>query len=200
MEYFVLAEEFVVIDANAVLWRAARPLLDAALRLDQSHEQYTWHGWNKTQIDIFLKSLPSPCSLVVGVWETEPAQDDTPEQERLVIGIVCEVGEGEVRTLRTFEALAETGLKPVEQLEPGFEEAIDIIRAAKKAVAPVAWALFTDRATWNTWIFGDADEVEAADGEEEIINKGELLASFARQGRCVLLGSQTAHIQQHHLG
>ncbi len=198
MEYVVLADEFMVIDAESRLWQAVRQLLDAALRLEQQHGLNTWHGWNKAQIDIFLKSLPSPCSLVAGVWETGSARDEPPKQEQLVIGVVCEVQEGEVCSLRTFEALAEAGLKPVEQVEPGFEDAIDIMRAAKKAVAPVAWALFTDKITWDAWVFGDADYVEAANGVEGIIDKGELMASFARQGRCVLMGSQTAHVNSHH--
>jgi hypothetical protein len=191
----VLAEELMVIDADSDLWRVVRPLLDAALRLEQHDDQYTWHGWNKAQIDIFLKSLPALCSLVAGVWETDPACDDTPEQEKLVIGIVCEVREGEVRSLRTFEALVEAGLKPVKQLEPGYEDAIDIMCATKSVVAPVAGALFTDKATWNAWIFGDAEGVETEIEKEAVIAKGELLAGFARQGRCVLMGSQTAHTQ-----
>ncbi len=132
MEYVVLADEFMVIDAESRLWQAVRPLLDVALRLAQQHEQFTWHGWNKAQIEIFLKSLPSPCSLVASAWEMGPGQNDALEQEKLVVGMVCEVHEGEVCSLRTFEALAEAGLKSVEQLEPGFEDAIDIMRAAKK--------------------------------------------------------------------
>jgi hypothetical protein len=47
-------------------------------------------------------------------------------------------------------------------------------------VAPVAWALFTDQTTWNEWLFAEDD-------------KDELIASLAKQGRCVLMGSQASH-------
>jgi hypothetical protein len=181
----VLAGEFLVIDADAPLWRAVRPLLDLALRLEQNDEAYAWHGWSKRQIDAFLRGLPEHCTLVVGVWETLDEQAST-ERESLVLGCVCEVMEGQVRSLRTFEAFSGLGLPALERLEPGLEHALDVMRFARTQVAPVAWALFTDRATWDEWLFTD-------DQDED---KGELLATFARHGRCVLMGSQTAH---HHL-
>jgi hypothetical protein len=111
------------------------------------------------------------------------------EGEQLVLGVACEVVEGEVCSIRTFEALREAGLKPTEQLEPGIDDALEIMRVVKMQVAPVAWGLFTDKATWDEWLFASGE-----DGGS--IDKGELLASFARRGRCVLLGSRTAH---HHL-
>jgi hypothetical protein len=200
----MLAEELVILDGGAPLWNAARPLLDVALRLEQCEESYTWHGWNKQQISSFLKSLPPKCSLVVGVWETALAGDDEDkqneqneqneqngqeEQESLVLGVICEVVDGEVCSIRSFEALAEDGLKAVEDLEPGVDDALEIMRVVKTQVAPVAWALFTDKAAWNEWLFADDDE-------GRVVNKGDILASFARQGRCVIMGSETAH---HHL-
>ncbi len=159
----MLAEELLVLNAASPLWNAARPLLDVALRLEQYDESYTWCGWNKQQISSFLKSLPKKCSLVVGV---------------------CEVW-----SIRAIEALAEAGLKAVEHLEPGVDDALEIMRVVRTQVAPVAYALFTDKAAWDEWLF-------AADGEGSIVNKGDILASLAQQGRCVVLGSQTAH---HHL-
>ena len=191
----MLAEELVVLDGATPLWNAARPLLDVALRLEQYEESYIWHGWNKQQISSFLKSLPPKCSLVVGVWETalvgddEDEQDEQDEYESLVLGVACEVVDGEVCTIRSFEALAEDGLKAVEDLEPGVDDALEIMRVVKTQVAPVAWALFADKAAWDEWLFADDDE-------ESVVNKGEILASFARQGRCVIMGSETAH---HHL-
>jgi hypothetical protein len=182
----VLADELVVLDADSHLWRAARPLLDAALRLDQHNDTYSWHGWDKQQMSRFLKNLPSPCSLIVGVWETISTEDDTAEREELALGIVCEVVEGEIRSICTFEALASAGLKPIKQLEPGFDDAIEIMRVARKFVAPVAWALFIEKMAWDEWLF-------AAGDDGAVVNKGELLASFARQGCCVLMGSQTTH-------
>src|SRR6266568_48005 len=71
----------------------------------------------------------------------------------------------------------------VKHLEPGFEDAFEIIRVARAQVAPVAWGLFTDKTTWDEWLF-------ASNGDEGVIDKGELLASFARKGRCVLLSSE----------
>jgi len=188
----MLAEELVILDGGAPLWNAARPLLDVALRLEQCEESYTWHGWNKQQISSFLKSLPPKCSLVVGVWETALAgdnEDKQNEQELLVLGVVCEVVDGEVCSIRSFEALAEDGLKAVEDLEPGVDDALEIMRVVKTQVAPVAWALFTDKAAWDEWLFADDDE-------GRVVNKGDILASLARQGRCVIMGSETAH---HHL-
>jgi hypothetical protein len=184
----VLAEELVVIDAQSALWAAARPLLDVALRLELNGENYVWHGWNKRQIESLLASLPSHCSLVVGVWEVQAREGTAIEQETLSMGIVCEVVDGTVTSICTFDALVEAGLKATNELEPGFEDAVAIMRATRSMVAPVAWALFTDRGTWNEWVLA-CDE----DQSESVIDKGELLATFARQGRCVLMGSQTTH-------
>jgi hypothetical protein len=186
VEHEVLAEELAVLDADSSLWPAARPLLDIALRLEQNDDSYSWHGWNKEQISRFLKSLPTSCSLIIGVWEIGETEGDPIGQENLTLGVICEVVEGEISSVRTFEALVAEGLKPIKQLEPGFEDALEIMRLARIQVAPVAWALFTDKATWDEWLF--------ADGENEtVIDKGELLATFARQGRCVLMGNQATH-------
>lgn len=189
----MLAEELTVLDVDSPLWSTARPLLDAALLLEQNDETFSWHGWDKQQINQFLASLPPRSTFVVGVWdifqEQEGASGERIERELLTTGIVCEVLDGAIQSIRTFNALLNMGLKPVEQLEPGSEDATEILRVVRTAIAPVAWALFTDRATWNEWIFAD-------DNENHGINKGELLATFAQQGRCVLLGGQTA---QRHL-
>jgi len=180
----VLAEELTVVDEDSSLWQVVQPLLDAALRLEQHDNAYAWHGWSKRQIDIFLANLPPQCSLVVGVWETVASMAE--EREYLALGFVCEVVEGEVRSVRTFEALTAAGLKAVKHLEPGFEDALEIMRVARTQVAPVAWGLFTDRITWDEWLFASNDD-------EGVIDKGELLASFARKGRCVLLSSKVEH-------
>jgi len=179
----VLAEEFAIIDPEAALWNAVRPLLDSALRLEREEKSYTWHGWRKDFIEAFLKHLPAHCALLVGVWDAlgvSGEADDAQEREVLALGCICEVREGEICSLRTFEALADTDLPPARELEPGYQHAVELMRAARMQVAPVAWALFTDRATWNEWLFAEDD-------------KGELLASLAQQGHCVLMGSQTSH-------
>lgn len=182
----MLAEELLVIDGDSPLWRPARTLLDVALRLEQNDDTYSWHGWNKKQISVFLDSLPARCSLVSGVWETKPGDDGRPEYEDLTLGIVCEVVEGEVCSIRTFEVLSAAGLKPAKQLKPGVDDALEIMRAARMLVAPVAWALFMEKSAWDEWLFASGDG-------GAVIDKGELLAAFARQGRCVLMGSQTTH-------
>lgn len=179
----MLAEELTVLDVDSALWRAARPLLDAALLLEQNETSYSWYGWNKQQVDVFLKELPAKSSLVVGVWEVVAEEGAKAVHELLTLGVVCEVVEGEVHSVRTFEALSDVGLNASEQLEPGIEDALEIMRVVNAEVAPVAWALFTDKATWDEWLFAHGDDGGA-------MNKGELLASLARQGRCVLLGSQ----------
>jgi hypothetical protein len=181
----VLAEDFVIIDPNASLWNAIRPLLDSALRLEREEKSYTWHGWRKEPIEAFLKRLPAHCTLLVGVWDAEGMAgetDDAQEREILVLGYICEVREGEICSLRTFEALADAdiSLPPARELEPGYQHAIELMRATRMQVAPIAWALFTDRATWNQWLLAEDD-------------KGELLASLTQQGHCVLMGSQTSH-------
>ncbi len=181
-----LAEELIVIDADSPLWATARPLLDAALLIEQNDENFTWHGWDKRQIRLFLASLPPKCALVVGVWDIFQDEENRAERELLTIGVVCEVLDGVVHSISTFNALLDAGLRPVEQLEPGVEDATEILRIVRTHIAPVAWALFTDRATWNEWLFADEDG-------GHVIDKGELLATFARQGRCVLMGRQTAH-------
>jgi hypothetical protein len=185
-EQGVLAEELLVLDAESQLWPAIRPLLDALLRLEHYDDTYVWHGWSKRQIHQFLQRLPAHCTLVVGVWETSVEEQTVLGQESLVVGCVCEVVEGEVHTIRTFEAFTDAALPSVKQLEPGFEHALELMRVVRMQVAPVAWALFTDKVTWDEWLFTD-------DNEGHAIDKGELLASFARRGRCVLMGSQTAH-------
>ncbi len=180
----MLAEELSVLDADSYLWRLVAPLLDAALRLDQHDDTYAWHSWKKKQIDTFLCGLPDHCALLIGVWDTLTGEADQQEREVLVLGCVCEVVQGKVCSLRTFEAL--TGIPPVKELEPGFEHARELMKATREQVAPVAWALFTDTSTWNEWLFAEGPG-------NTIIDKGELLAEFARQGRCVLMGSRTQH-------
>ncbi|HKV59424.1 MAG TPA: hypothetical protein VJO32_14120, partial [Ktedonobacteraceae bacterium] len=115
-----------MIDGDAPLFRPVRPLLDVALRLDQNDDTYNWHGWDKQQIERFLRSLPSLCSLVVGVWKTVSEDGGMAEHEKLALGCVCEVRDGAVTTIHTFESLADTGLKAVEQLEPGIDDALEI--------------------------------------------------------------------------
>jgi hypothetical protein len=191
----VLAEEFTVLDAASPLWNSARPLVDVALRLEQNDDSYVWHGWQKHQIEAFLKSLPEHCTLLIGVWETNSTRSiepqDRQEQEVLHLGCVCEVIRGEMYSIRTFVALtdADADLPPMNQLEPGYQHALELMRAARIQVAPVAWALFTDKLTWDAWLFTE-DEHSGA------IDKGEVLTAFARQGRCVLMGSQTVY---HHI-
>ncbi|MGH2495742.1 MAG: hypothetical protein ACRDIV_13675 [Ktedonobacteraceae bacterium] len=180
----MLAEELLVVDGDAPLFRPVRPLLDVALRLDQNDNTYNWHGWDKRQIERFLGSLPARCSLVIGVWETVSGDGETTEHEKLALGCVCEVRDSAVTTIRTFESLTEAGLKAIDQLEPGIDDALEIMRAAR-TLSPVAYALFMEKAAWDEWLFACGD-----DGG--VLDKGDALASMARQGRCVLMGSQVA--------
>jgi len=187
----VLAEEFVVLGADSPLWNAVQPLLNAALKLEQQNEGYSWHGWKKADLTTFLQSLPAHCSLLAGVWEVGESQaldeQDAQEREILIVGCVCEVLDGEVRSVRTFNTLP--GLPSLEQLEPGILHALEIMSEVRAQVAPVAWALFTDKKAWNEWLYTKRDGGVATD-------KGDLLAGQAMQGRCVLMGSQAA---RHHI-
>lgn len=184
----MLAEELRVFDGEDVLWQAVRPLLDVALRLDHAEETLLWHGWQKSQIDAFLAGLPSPCSLVVGVWDTLPATAGQPARDKLVLGVVCKVVRGEICSLGTFASLVPAGLKPVDELAIDMEDALEIMHYARRQVAPVAWALFTEKAAWDEWLFAVGDN-------EGALNKGALLMQFAEAGRCVLMGSQAARQQ-----
>jgi hypothetical protein len=85
--------------------------------------------------------------------------------------------------LEALGALGADGLKPTQELEPGIDDALEIMRVVGTTIAPVAWALFTDKATWDEWLFASGDDGGSLD-------KGEMLASLARQGRCVLMGSR----------
>ena len=178
----MLAEELHILHADSPSWQAVRPLLTVAMRLEQD-DAYIWHGWNKAQISAFLQQLPPHCTILAGVWS---AAGDIQQREELVFSCACEVVRGEVQTVRTFEALAGGDLPTFEDLEPGFEHALEIMRVARQTIAPVAWALFTDKNTWDEWLYT---------GDGQVVDKAALLASFAQQGRCVLMGSQT---QQHH--
>ncbi len=186
----MLAEELVVHDADSPLWQAAKPLLEIAWKLEQSDDTYSWHGWRRARIDVFLASLPRHCSLMVGVWRSEElsAIDSiTQMTDTLTIGLVCEIAAAEIHSVRTFASLTDARLPSVQELEPGYQHALELMRVAREQVAPVAWALFTDEDTWNEWILTE-DDHDAADG---VVDKGKHLTSLAQQGRCVLLGSQT---------
>jgi hypothetical protein len=185
----LLAKEFIVFESVAPLWLSTRTLLDIALRIDQNDETYSWNGWSKQPIRDFLNSLPSPSSLVAGVWETIPGREGSPECENLVIGLICEIIDGEVCSVRTFDALTVGGLKSSNQLEPGIDDALEIIRQTEKLVAPVAWALFTEKSTWDEWLF-------AVEKDGIAVDKGQQLIAFTRHGRCVLMGSQTIYNEE----
>ena len=177
----MLAEELQVINANAPSWQAVRPMLSIALLLERD-DAFVWHGWNKAQIEALLHQLPTHCTLVAGVWSVA---ENEQSEEHLVLSCVCEVVNGNVQTVRAFESLTGEDLPTIEHLEPGFEHALEIMRVVRQTIAPVAWALFTDKNTWDEWLYT---------GDEQAVDKGELLTSFAQQGRCVLMGSRA---QQH---
>jgi hypothetical protein len=182
----LLAKEFIVFDSDSALWLPVSTLLEIAQRFDQNDETFSWNGWRKQPIRDFLNSLPSPSSIVAGVWETIPEKEGSPECENLVIGLICEIINGKVFSVRTFDALTVGGLKSANQLEPGIEDAREIIRQTEKLVAPVAWAIFTEKSAWDELLFA---------GEEDgiVVGKGQQLTTFTSQGRCVLMGSQTKY-------
>src|SRR5260370_33142128 len=80
-----------MLDGDSPLWRPARSLLDAALRLEQNNATYSWHGWNKQQITTFLDRLSPRCSLVVGVWAPVPVESALPGREAIAYVIVRQV-------------------------------------------------------------------------------------------------------------
>ena len=185
----MLAEDLLLVDTHSTLWASAQPLLEVVFRLEQGDDTYTWHGWKRSQIDAFLTHLPAHCTLLAGVWETVSDENNVQDKEQLVLCCICEVIEGQVHSIRTCESFSDKNQPSVTELEPGFEDARLLINSAREHIASVAWALFTDKDTWDEWIL-------TAGENDSVIDKGELLASFARQGRCVLMGSQVAH--NHH--
>lgn len=199
----MLTEDFVIVDVDSPSWSAVRPFVEAALWLEQDEEgSLSWYGWDRRQIEAFLRGLPSPCSLLVAVWETERAVgvgDESGEQEGedtrevLVLGCVCEMVGGEVRSVRTFESLQGDDLPPLGELEPGYEHAFEVMRVVRRLVAPVAWGLFTDKQTWDEWVFQEGNKSFSYENDGGRVDKGKLLAELAQQGRCVLMGSQTSH-------
>ncbi|GHO50031.1 hypothetical protein KSX_81940 [Ktedonospora formicarum] len=178
-----------MLDTDSALWETVKPLLTAALRLDQEHLP-SWRGWSKESIELFLRTLPAHCALIGGVWDT--LNDEHGEREVLVFGVVCEVREGKISSLRTFEALHDKALPPVQALEPGFEHAREIMRVAKTQVAPVAWALFTDKHTWDAWLLATSEDGGPCD-------KKAVLDALMHEGRCVLMGNQASSFHPHHL-
>ncbi len=179
----MLAEELHIVDADAPSWPLIRPLLNNAMLLERN-DTFVWHGWNKAQVTTFLAHLPAHCTILVGVWS---ASENEQQQEHLVLSCVCEIVNGEIQTVRTFETLTDAGLPSSQELEPSSEHALELMRVVRQTIAPVAWALFTEKATWDEWVYS---------GNENVIDKGALLASLAAQGRCVLMGSQA---RNHHL-
>lgn len=182
----MLAEEFKVIDSDSTLWLSSNSLLDIVRRFEEQNEAYSWNGWNNQQIRNFLQSLPARSSIVVGVWETIAEKDGSAESEKLVIGLICEVIHGEVYSIRTFDALSSDGLKPSNQLEPGIDDARKIILYTEKLVAPVAWALFTEKTTWDELLFSSVDN-------GTVVDKAQQLAALIHQGRCVIMGNKTKY-------
>ena len=107
---------------------------------------------------------------------------------RLVLGFVGEVVRGEVCSLCTFEALNDASLPSVQALEPGFEHARELMRSVKTQIACGVSCFLQIRRPGTERLFASGD-----DGG--FIDKGELLAELACQGRCVLTGTQ---LIQHH--
>lgn len=182
----MLAEEFKVIDGNSPLWLSSKSLLDVAKGFEREDETYSWNGWGKQQIRKFLHSLPSRSSIVVGVWEVLCENEGHAEHEELVVGLVCEVIDGEVRSVRTFDALKADGLKPSDQLEPGVDDAREIIQHVERVVAPVAWALFTEKATWDELLLP-----RVVNGT--VVDKAKQFDTLIQEGRCVIMGNQTMY-------
>jgi hypothetical protein len=123
---------------------------------------------------------------VVGVWETISENAGIAESERMVIGLICEVIHGEVHSIRTFDALSANGLKPSNQLEPGVDDAREIILYTEKLVAPVSWAFFTEKTTWDALLFSSVDN-------GTMVDKAQQLAALIHQGRCVIMGNKTKY-------
>ncbi len=183
----MLVEDLSIVDGASPLWETMRPMLDAALRLETGDDTTVWHGWNKAQVETFLRRSPHHCCVVVAAWETLHDEQHA-ERDVLRVGWVGELLDGQVCAIHTLDTLTIVGLPHIHDLEPGYEHARAIMRAVHAGIAPVAWAIFTDKTTWDEWLF-------ATDSEGGVIDKSALLRSLSQQGRCVLLGSQVGHPQ-----
>jgi hypothetical protein len=114
----------------------------------------TWNGWTYADAQVFIRRLPDPATVALGIWENNA----------VYIGLILETRGGLIRTVTTFEALDLPAPLPLA------DAALDTLAQAVNArFAPLAATLLCDRAAFEGWL-------AAAD-------KGAFLRSAAEQRR-----------------
>jgi hypothetical protein len=97
----------------------------------------TWNGWTYANVQAFVRRLPDPASVALGVWENDS----------IYIGLILETRGGLIRTVTTFEAL------DLPQPLPLADASLDTVTQAVNArFAPLAAALLCDRSAFEGWL------------------------------------------------
>ena len=107
-----------------------------------------WNHWTYSGIVEFLRALPSPSSLTLGVIN-DGAVD---------IGLIARIGDGLIRQVTTFEAL------PADRPEPAVSDAFaGWLWRAVAEIAPPAVMLLCTPEVFTAWIEGDRKREILAD-------------------------------------
>lgn len=76
------------------------------------------------------------------------------------------------------------GLKSSNQLEPGIDDAREILRQTEKLVAPVAWALFTEKSIWDELLFaGEEDGIVVDKGQPDYFYQPRALRTYGKSDK-----------------
>jgi hypothetical protein len=97
----------------------------------------TWNGWTYADALAFVRCLPDPATVALGVLENDS----------IYIGLILEIRGGLIRTVTTFEALI------LPQPLPLAKASLDVLaRAVSAKFAPLAAVLVCDRDTFEGWL------------------------------------------------
>lgn len=100
----------------------------------------TWNGWTYADAQAFVRGLPDPASVALGVLENDS----------IYIGLILEIRGGLIRTVTTFEAITLPKPLPLAEASLGF-----LTQTINARFAPLAAALLCDRATFEGWVRAD---------------------------------------------
>lgn len=108
-----------------------------------------WHGWRYGEIGDFVRALPTPATLALGVWAGE----------QLTIGLIGQVEGGEFVRVTTFEALPPDG-RPT---APTAAEAARLWETLGACLAPPAALLLCTDAAFQGWLHAEDKAAALAD-------------------------------------
>lgn len=96
-----------------------------------------WNGWTYEGIHSFVRGLPSPSSVALGVIAGG----------EVAIGLVLKVGDGMIRMVTTFEALA---VEPAPSVTAAYADRV--ADALGRTIAPPATVLICTQDVFDRWI------------------------------------------------